>query len=510
MCLAQTSASHIPVPFTMMMSPPRTGSPIAGLPQDVLKYLFEVGTWQSDVVEDNIAFPLLVSQVCRYWRLTAFAMPTLWTAISLTGEPQDTEYYPLQRRSLALSGDCPLTVFVALHYSDTPLDTEYLWDSGPDEYPINTMARRLETLKDHMERIKTLTVLSDDYTLIYIFMFWLSESGYMFSKLEFLDVTFKGFGIRDNHKDGMSHGQDPIMLPPQLEMPALKSLFLSGTSTGRNVLPSAGLTHLSLCSPGANAQPSVANLRKLLRTAARTLEFLEIQHAAPELAAADDNAQHDTLEDERIVLPNVRELILGYLFPMEAVTMLKLCSYPRVQKLTIKDAMHTYEDGEGINLQDATPIMEALLLNGNHLPAVEDLTLEGILCDSAFNLAAEVLGLFPAMYTLVLNDCAPEFIPALSTPLRLGDTHCDSLPTPPLSLAAHPHHRRRKIFERHPGARRAQDPGRTQWRAHALSGSSGHLLDVVPKSCTCVSFQVCIARICTSWRGGAGVRRGAG
>ncbi|KAI6165440.1 hypothetical protein EDD17DRAFT_1439258, partial [Pisolithus thermaeus] len=64
-------------PFNSSRSPPT----IQHMPSDVLYYIFKLGV---DNENADAKFPIMVSQVCSYWRRVALQCPLLWTKIHIS------------------------------------------------------------------------------------------------------------------------------------------------------------------------------------------------------------------------------------------------------------------------------------------------------------------------------------------------------------------------------------------------------------------------------------------
>ncbi|KAA1477389.1 hypothetical protein DENSPDRAFT_933680 [Dentipellis sp. KUC8613] len=390
---------------TVMLASWQSVPPVYRLSQDVLQYIWEMGTWESDSGKENIIFPLKVSQVCRSWRALAIATPTLWTVISLLGEHQGSDYFQ-QQQSLARSKNCSLTVFVDLGYVqyDENESGIYTYDTLDSSFP--SLAHIARLLKPHVSRIQTFTVLADDNTIAY---FFLRRTGRQdMPKLKCLDVMvdtsngFNGFS--------MPQIQDSLDLLPQECAPALKSLSLSGVHLFWPSTLYTGLTSLTISHMDLGQRPSTHELGELLSSTAQSLEYLELRDADP----SDWEDAPVIHEEDRIVLPNVLELVLGYSRPEGAALVLKLFHYPKMQKLTMRDMEYDFSDDDSGRIlgPDASCVMRALTAQ-NSLPSVDFLVLQGMCMPSTDN-ASKLLNAFHALKTLEINGCSSSFLQALA------------------------------------------------------------------------------------------------
>jgi hypothetical protein len=119
--------------------PPSDGTPINNLPNELLSYIFTLGSEaekngdddeeedeeQEEEKEDipHLLFQVLVSHVCRQWRAVAIEIPTLWTYLDFEeGPPFDKSRAWLER-----SKECPLDIEL-----DCTVDSESEPESGSE------------------------------------------------------------------------------------------------------------------------------------------------------------------------------------------------------------------------------------------------------------------------------------------------------------------------------------------------------------------------------------------
>ncbi|TFY66345.1 hypothetical protein EVG20_g4746 [Dentipellis fragilis] len=406
---------------TPMLASWQSVPPIHLLSQDLMQYIWEMGTWESDDDRDNILFPVQVSQVCRSWRALAIDSPTLWKVISLQGELRDSDYFQ-QQQFLVRSMNCSLTVFINLCDMRREEDESGrpTYDALDSSFP--SLARIARLLEPHVRRIETFTVLADDYSVTWCFLRRFGRPD--MPKLKCLDVMVG----TSNGYDGLRARQiqNPLDLLPQQSAPALKSVSLSGVHPFWPSTLYTGLTSLTICHVDMGDQPSVNELGELLSSTAQSLEYLEVQDAAPGYWHQPATIR----EEDRIALPNVRELVLGYGCPHGAALMLKLFRYPKVQKLTIRDVEHTFVniDAGEMSVYDASCIMRVLITAENSLPTVDTLVLKGV-CISSADIASKLLNALPVLKTLEINGCSSGFLEALATAPPVASESSEPGPT---------------------------------------------------------------------------------
>jgi hypothetical protein len=118
----QREAARRKAPFV----PPMSGTPINGLPNEVLSYIFTLGSGAEELGDENdddgegeddeedsmdehgkrLPFKVLVSHVCSRWRTVAIETSTLWTFLDFAeGPPFDKSRTWLER-----SKGCPLDI----------------------------------------------------------------------------------------------------------------------------------------------------------------------------------------------------------------------------------------------------------------------------------------------------------------------------------------------------------------------------------------------------------------
>ncbi|TFY78621.1 hypothetical protein EWM64_g5390 [Hericium alpestre] len=395
-----------------MQALPYEQTSLGRLSQDLVQYIFEMGTWSTGEHTDSLMFPLLVSHVCRAWCALSRATPTLWTLITLKDSSPIPNFH-LDRQRLRLSQDCSLTVYLDLRVPGWKYENE-------DAHPVDSRAvkRMFYVLQNHLKRIRSFTVIADNFCPIH-FTLQLLQTQPM-PRLECLRVE------RASHSYTTSDEFFPIhlVLPvPSLEeantVPGyqLQSMSLLGAHVDWRRWTSTNLVWLTISYLPHEDRPSIDLLRAVIGSCAHTLEYLEIQGAAPIMRDHENYAWCPPIPtDARVSLPMLKELVLGYFEPAEAVLMITLFRYPALKALTLRDICRSLAPpcARDHSTYNASLVLETLCLRDTPIPSVEQLTLDGIHTEPISLLPLHFLLSFPALHSFSVKDSSHSFIAALA------------------------------------------------------------------------------------------------
>lgn len=91
--------------------------------------------------------PVVLGQVCNYWRSIAISTPNLWSSLNLHLRPNNAKFKPdLANTALSRSGACPLTIDLIFTGDD------YDWDGDWDEHAESC----LDSVLNHSRRWKSM------------------------------------------------------------------------------------------------------------------------------------------------------------------------------------------------------------------------------------------------------------------------------------------------------------------------------------------------------------------
>lgn len=357
-------------------APCRFPGPIYGLSADILFSIFALGT---SCDEHGGNFPVIVSQVCRFWRKLALQNPLLWTKIRIGCSklpPMGPLTGPLLPRASSFvirSGQCPLDIklnFSVVHSRPSLLERDLAL-----YFRLVTHAS-VDLLASVHGRVRSLQVISDteDITLFLshkllplgmpLLESWtmgrgdpmrcLSVSPPVNPPQRFIEFDTSG-------QRGGWLGLEDHLRPITELLPRLRILQFSRTLASWSSWLISGLTSLTINHLPLNQRPPLLQLRYILKMNRDTLEVLELHGSLP---------RHWVADLYPISLPKLRHLRLGYLIQDEAVVILQNLEMPALQSLSLCDISTTVHrcrhslsrmmDGIPINIIYPIPVEEEL------------------------------------------------------------------------------------------------------------------------------------------------------
>lgn len=469
--------------------PPTSGCPVNDLPNELLAYIFFLGTeieneeeffdanededdeseyadaldlerdWEDEDMEENnedddppvLPFQVLVSHVCRHWREIALESPVLWTRITFTkGSPFEKSVTWIQRSKsspLNISIDC--TIDDSFEYT-TNLDNvdshgrptvarlpdshgkKYEEEHGGCNHPatffsLDELSTILDIIVPHVSQWRVLDCSVTYYVYMHNLLSHLSHCPPA-PLLEVLSLHH----YEDNGDDGEIAGDK--FYPPEL---STRFLIFNGIVPNLRQVTLWGV-HLdwdrSLSFLAGLEALELAYHAKNVRPSFAT--FSKILQESPELntltLCVSGPADHDDVDNdwgtEPIVVLSVTDLVLCYQEPKYIIALMRLLCTPNVTSLVLDYDGADYSEFAQA-LTKPMPGKSKSLLAG-----LEHLKIAGLPCNKE---SAEIfLDQLAALQSLNLNCAGDEeelFFDLLWQPLgqsaTQSKTYCPNLNT---------------------------------------------------------------------------------
>ncbi|ESK92516.1 hypothetical protein Moror_4438 [Moniliophthora roreri MCA 2997] len=361
-------------------------SPIERIPIELLSYIFVLGTHSFPSTSndstpedpsfnaDSVKTPLIFASVSRYWRTVALNTPALWTSLCITvgsveddhrGQPPTlntshiTSYLTLSRKQ-------PLDILIDARDID--------WDFQEPEIPnfsdcsdytppfsSQTMSTVISLLLPHISRWRSMDILTDTWAPMYIALNMLNgpltTSGAPL--LESLTLMRCNDFVSHSSHFQPRHMRLPLFLKTPGLLPRLRSLTLRGVhvcwSSLSSIFPEgSSLHHLELSSHCLDVRPTFNELRAILSSCS-LLKKLVINGSGPFALGQDLTGKSRAVEEcERVWLPHLDVLHIGYGSNLDGRKVLEMFNAPNVRTLIMEDTTHPGE----IEDVDATEIID--------------------------------------------------------------------------------------------------------------------------------------------------------
>lgn len=353
----------------------RKEAEIYSLPDHILEDIFSILTFSSD--ESRLYAPDILSRVSSRWRAVALNASKLWTFIVVTF-PFSANQIARAKAGLSRSNNRPIDVHIDVR------DPDWTWESDEDQHPMTpvSMVELLQWLGPSHHRWRSLTVLTDTWTPMHIFLAYST----MFSslpKLERLSLN------RCNAFAGVPDAPEPIPCDPvelfggNAHLPQLRHVTLAGVHINYSCTGFEGLLSLELRHQQRSVSPTMRQLRQILH-ASPGLKSLSLVALNP---PSDESGQDN---GPAVLLPHLKDLTLGWWLVEDAVELLEALQFSAVENLILEDIAPALLQNNHIPL-DSTPILETLVKIGNRpydpsLPSsfpshLRRLTMTGVLLD---------------------------------------------------------------------------------------------------------------------------------
>lgn len=378
--------------------------PIQRLPVELLSYIFLLGTEDLSKQDgsdrslpfntESIKTPLLISSVNKHWRNIALNTPALWTTLCVTAdmvhaqEDHDISLYTTDVFNTAhlttyiqRSRRHPLDILIDARDQDWDFsEPEFVHSSHrfkyfadfpsriPSEYECDTytppfssihMSTAISLLLPHLCRWRSIAILTDSWAPMYAALQQIQPVITTFGApcLESLTLMRCNDFVSYSSTFQPHEMKGPAFLTLADEhssrslLPRLKNLTLRGVHVDWSSLASvlyhshASLRTLELASHSLDTRPSFHEFHNFL-AAASSLNKLVVSGSGPYLPDIDDDEDESILNDDDlcpVLLPNLRDLTIGYRSAYEAQVLLESINAPSAQVLTMEDSAYPGE-----------------------------------------------------------------------------------------------------------------------------------------------------------------------
>lgn len=396
------------------------------LDQDVLRCILEAGTSSTPGCE----FALLMSWICRPFRLVALDTATIWSSLHI----RSGNIQALLLHQLALSQRCPLAIDINFRFNKDDVGTikacprlrKHMWQ---------TLTAKLDTafatIEPHSTRIKSFICRTDweacDYSVPRLCIKALAS--FEMPRLEHchLERVDKPVWVYDAEELDLGWNMEHApSMPSLLGVTApLRKLSLRGTHVDWSHWTFNTLTTLSICFLADSVSPSIDRLASILSACAITLEYLELQGSI--YFPMDDVGliiNRPKPVEQRVILPNVRELVLGFTYEEQAVLVLKELVFPTLRNFTLKDIARASVFAalpDTRNIICNNELVLDVLCSECPLPTVERLVLQFIFFyrysdeDDRW-LPVRFMSAFRGLRSLVVHNTSRMFVESLALP----------------------------------------------------------------------------------------------
>ena len=350
--------------------PPKTGTPVNALPNELLSSIFvlgseaeELGSNDADDEEEDdedaseggderrLPFKVLVSHVCRRWRMVAVATPMLWTFLDFAeGPPFDKSQTWLERSKgcpLDIELDCTVFEDASSDESDNRVDESLSNELVPPEdrvampggpAPIKAKETKslgrvspadLPIVRDlilpHVARWRIFEFMVNDYQIMYGILSTLAPIPEA-PQLEVLRL----YHYDDN--DQYDHFKPPHLKQPFAPFcgraPNLLQVALWGVHVDwESCTFLCGLEELELAYHTRDVRPSYEIFKRILERSP-DLHILTLCASGP--AGSPEDWPLDMIE-----LRSVKHLILAFVEPEDASALMKRLVFPNLSTLAL-------------------------------------------------------------------------------------------------------------------------------------------------------------------------------
>ncbi|TFK37605.1 hypothetical protein BDQ12DRAFT_736136 [Crucibulum laeve] len=198
-------------------------SPIRRLPQDILReiFIYCLPTTHNAVMSNEEA-PVLLTQVCSHWRLTALTTPRLWSSVHLPiaipprnqADEFDVEAFDKARVEglrtwLQLSGACPLSISVSSGHAQT--------------ITPSSVRSLMDTLIAHSSRWENIKIVLPAGSPVWPLIMEISAADLPKLRNIAMEVRHDGWGIAAGHLELWNNGCTSVGL---LEAQSLQEIDL--------------------------------------------------------------------------------------------------------------------------------------------------------------------------------------------------------------------------------------------------------------------------------------------
>ncbi|KAN0139855.1 hypothetical protein V8E53_002517 [Lactarius tabidus] len=358
--------------------PPSDGIPVHNLPNELLSYIFTLGSEVKSGDDDDdeeeeedatseqgphFPFQVLVSHVCQRWRVVAIETPTLWADLDFSEGPP----FEKSRVWLERSKECPLDIELDCTVESEP-ETESDSEGSEDQadsasenelivpqdgvampgglppLPAPLRGKAITKLSSHISptdlpvvrdlilphsaRWRVFEHMVDDFQIMYGILSALA------SIPDAPELRELGLYHHDENEDydhfSPAHLKEPFFAPFCGRAPGLRKVTLWGVHVDWEACAFLqDLEELELAYHAKDVRPPYDILIRVLR-GSPDLRSLTLSASGPA-----GNPEVDYWPADVIELPSVRKLALAFVEPSYASALLKRLVFPNLQVLTL-------------------------------------------------------------------------------------------------------------------------------------------------------------------------------
>ncbi|SJL18232.1 uncharacterized protein ARMOST_21810 [Armillaria ostoyae] len=413
-------------------------APINLLPDELLLEIFAFGTRCSKY---GRTFPFLIATVCRSWRLLAINEAGLWTslivipsmdvpALPSDGPCDPVTIFPREALILERSGDRDLDFEIphVCHRSESFTDGHFtvlsslLAEHAHHIRSFNVVAKNWPEIRclcedldlADMPRLQTWNIVSE-------------------TNLAFKDV------YDDDEPDTMSsilvlaYAFDFTSLPIPIQdlqesssllYPALTDVTVSGVPTNWGMFSASNLRKLCFVNHPRRNRLTMETLHDILCNSKDTLETLELRWFIT--AEEDSEWAHSSLPMNRVTLPRVEHLDIGYSYHEETCHVLQTFDFPALHDLRLQADGRDFDSNVFVDVMKYLPVenLDDLSLIRIYVPPGEfpdpDLMRDGSITEGSLPLLLQFIRRLGLLQKLSISLYPDTFLKFMN--YRKGDT----------------------------------------------------------------------------------------
>ncbi|KAK0215384.1 hypothetical protein IW262DRAFT_1464989 [Armillaria fumosa] len=318
-------------------------SAISLLPDELLLEIFALGTYDTS----GTYFPFLVAAVCHYWRSLAINDSRLWTSLTVTLQkevPSLSSNGPNDPRAIF-----PREALILERSVNRDVDFQMLqWWGRSDSFTDAHFTVLSSLLAVHAHRIRTFEAVAYSWR----------EITCLCDELAFIEmprlqkwhlISGENLAYENEYDEGnvvklvsvLEYVFDSELVPvPTDELrrsgtflyPALTDVNICGVPIAWSHFSASNLRKLVLAEYPLDSRLFTKNLYSILCNSKDTLEDLTVKWAI----AADSQWATNRLLLDRVTLPRIKNLDIGYMHPQEACQVFQTFDFPALHNLRLQ------------------------------------------------------------------------------------------------------------------------------------------------------------------------------
>ena len=369
------------------------------LPNEILAYIFELGVRNEegrmytekdddddddDGHEDEPAFNILVSHVCRRFREIAIHTPTLWTQIHILD--LETPRLDFVRACVKRSGSSGLDIFIDCN-------------GGRFEVDFAPVPSLMDILDPHISRFRRFTVRISGFQPLYQIMVRLNKPAPQLESLELYNIdTETDFDEEDPFHPALL--REPLTLFDGI-MPKLECVSLDGAHAAWTKCNFTGLKSLHLGYHTRDVRPTYDEFKAII-DASPTLHTLDLRGSAPLISTP---SVYPPLQMERLEVLHISEMTCDI-----ATALMSLFNTPNLLSLSLMDLTTNGDSSFFHRIIGPPALFPALTKLKLGSVAMNEDTFEGLLRASSklTHLSLYLSSRIPTSWLVYLEPKSPE------------------------------------------------------------------------------------------------------